>query len=414
MLWWQRQEHYNVRVYGERMIDTKHILFVVENNEVIGDIRVLSEARAAKKFGYQVSVICPVSEKYAARYEQIGGVDIYRHPVRKKKGGKLGFLLEYMQALFWEIYYSICIYIKKPFHAIHGANPPDLIVVVALLFKPFGVKYIYDLHDLAPELFITKFGGRKKMIYWVLFLLEKISCKCSDVIVTTNNSYKQIVAARHDIHPDKIKIVRNDPHVDFFETSGRLNRKANRKVHILYLGSINSQDGVDGLLYALDCLVSRLAESNFICSIVGDGESLPAVKALSADLRLDAHVQFPGFVYDREIIQGFLDTADICVEPAPDNALNRHSTFIKIMEYMAAKKPIVAFDLKETVFSTGGDACLVKSGDIVGFARAIKTLIDQPKWRKQLGNDGFKRIKDDLNWQKAEANLKRAYECAVN
>ena len=177
---------------------------------------------------------------------------------------------------------------------------------------------------------------------------------------------------------------------------------------------INSQDGVDVLLRSLHYLVNELKEINFVCYIVGDGESLPSVKKLSDELKLNPFVKFPGYIHDRETLNEYFCLADICVEPAPDNEANRHSTFIKIMEYMSVSKPIVAYDLTETRYSAGGSALLIKAGDVNGYAKAIKQLMDSTTLREKLGKRGFKRIKNVLNWEKSKANLKIVYNSVVS
>jgi glycosyltransferase involved in cell wall biosynthesis len=188
------------------------------------------------------------------------------------------------------------------------------------------------------------------------------------------------------------------------------NINVNGKKVLLFLGGINAQDGVDVLLKSLYHLVNDLNESNFICNIVGGGDALPAAKNIARDLQLEPYVDFKGWITDKKKVQEYLSSAHICMEPAPDNELNRHSTFIKIMEYMCAGKPIVAFDLKETRYSAKNAAILIKPGDSLKFAAAVKKLMDEPILRDKLGSAGEKRIKEKLNWKNASRNLEKAYK----
>lgn len=387
----------------------QHILFILENAAYPDDARVPAEAVAAVKFGYDVTVISPTSKRYPLKYERIDGVDIHRHPMAIRGRGKLAFLFEYANALFGQLFLAIRIYIKKPAHIIHAANPPDTIFLIALFFKILGTKYVFDHHDLSPELYLTRFSGKKDVLYRMLMLSEKLSCKLADAIISTNESYRRIVN-RHDIDSEKTFVVRNDPMISECLVRAKADSKEhNDKKILLFVGGINPQDGVDVLLRALYYLVNDLDQKNFVCYIIGGGESLQSLKQTAKELDLLNFVDFKGWIFEREKIKEYLDLSDICVEPAPDNEVNRHSTFIKIMEYMAAARPIVAFDLIETRYSANSSAILVKPGDIIGFAKAINRLMDEPQLREELGKAGIERIKRELNWENALLGLEQAY-----
>lgn len=390
---------------------SKHILFIIENRAVPHDKRVWLEALALKKGGYDVSVISRKEKNAEKSYERIDGIDVYRHSILYDATGKLSYFLEYGIALFWEIILASKVYLKKPFHVIHAGNPPDDIFLVALLFKVFGVKYVFDIHDLSPELYSSRYRGKKSGMYSLLVLFEKLSCKVADAIITTNLSYKEIVIGRHDLSPEKLFIVRNDPKTNPGVPATSSDPGTNdRKKTILYLGSINQQDGVDILINVINSLVNGSRESDFICNVVGDGHSLEHVKKMADEYGLHDYFDFKGYVYDQGKIKEYLKTADICVEPAPDTEINSHSTFIKIMEYMSAGKPLVAFDLKENRYSAQGAGILIPPGDIEGFAQAIKKLLAEPALRQKLGNAGLERIKNELNWENSLRNMKEAYK----
>lgn len=387
----------------------KHVLFIVENNAAPHDARVWPEALATQQNGYSVSIISPESDLVRGKYELIDGIDIYRHPRPTKNSGKLAFIFEYINAVFWEFLLSLKIYKNKPFQIIHAANPPDHLFVLAIFYKIFGVKYIFDHHDLSPELYLAKFSKQKDLVFNVLNYLEKFSCKLADVVISSNESYKKIVIKKHFINPDKVFVVRNDPNLDNFRFKIKLCEKNRHKVNLLFLGSIGYQDGIDNLLKALHHLVYELKEKDFICRIVGGGDALQMAMHLAKKLELEEYVIFNGLILERKKILKYLNEADICLEPAPDNEVNRHSTFIKIMEYMAAGKPIVAFDLAETRYSTNNSAILIKPLDIKGFATGIKELIVNKDLRNKLSQKGKERIELKLNWTNASSNLIQAY-----
>lgn len=387
----------------------KHVLLIVENHAVPPDRRVWRQAIAARDWGYDVSVICRREGNATAPYEKIDGIDIYRHPMPADFHGILDYLLEYSNAFFWEFLFAVRLYWKKPFHIIHAANPPDTIFVVAAFFKPFGVKFIFDIHDLSPELYSALFAKKSGLIYKMLVFAEKLSCKKADAIITTNQSYSEISMKRHNLDPNRMFVVRNDPTVNEFDMPDSIPKKDGEKV-ILYLGSINPQDGVKKLIEAIDYLVNSLGEKDITCIVIGGGQAFNEVKRTVHELRLEEYVDLKGEIWDRAIIREFLNLADVCVEPAPDTDINRHSTFIKISEFMAAGKAIVAFDLKESRYSANGAAVFVTPGDVKGFAIAIKELLHDPSRRQEMGRLGKERIMSSLNWKNSLCNMKKAYD----
>jgi glycosyltransferase involved in cell wall biosynthesis len=388
----------------------KHILFIVENKPAPLDRRVWPEALFAKELGFAVSVISPENERATGKYVEIDDIEIFRYPKEINSLKKLGFVSEYINAFIRESLLSLKIYFTKPFHIIHAANPPDHIFIIAIFYKLLGIRFIFDHHDLSPELYRVKFSKDKNLIYKILMICEKLSCKLADAIISTNMSYRNIAIRRHHVDPKKVFVVRNDPKKDECIYEEEIIKKEKSKIILLFLGSINPQDGVDKLLKALYYLVNDLKETNFICQILGGGDSLPLMIQMAKDLKLDNFIEFKGWVTEKKEIKKYLHSSDICIEPAPDNELNRHSTFIKVMEYMAAGKPIVAYDLKETKISTNNSALLVRPGKVKEFAKAIKKLIDEPQLRLELGNTGKNRIQNQLNWENTSLNLKRAYD----
>ena len=399
------------------------ILMIVEN-AYPGDSRVRKEATALKG-SFDITVIS-LKRNYDKWHEMVDGVEVFRVPevvlamnnIRNRfvrlSVSILNYALQY--SFFTSVSASLFLltHIKRRYKAIHAHNPPDTLFLVGLLGKLFSAKFVYDHHDLAPELYLSRYGGRTDMAHKILLMCEKISCKLADVVIATNSSYKTIEVKRHGIQPDKIHIVRNDPVMSEFcrnngDSPGK-SKKNSKNKNLLYIGSINPQDGVEGLLDALKYVVYDLGKKDILCRIVGDGDSLDGIKALAEKYNLMDCVEFTGYVYDRNMIKEYLTQADVCVEPAPDNELNRHSTFIKIMEYMAASKPIVAFDLDETRHSACGSALLVPPGDVKGFAMAVSKLLDDPNLCEELGRKGCQRVTLELTWEEAASNLKAAYK----
>ncbi len=385
------------------------VLMIVENYFPY-DIRVRKEAYTLGDY-YKLSVIA-LKRKEEKYYEKIDGIEIFRIPeifYNKIAFHKISYTLQYIWFSLMSLFIFMVTHIKNRYKVIHTHNPPDTLFFIAIIGKLFSIKYIYDHHDLSPELYLSRFSGKKDLSYKILLIAEKYSCKVADKIITTNTSYRQIAIERHHILPEKIVIVRNNPSLDEFAEIRPIKEIEKTKKVLLYVGSINPQDGIEILLQALHFLVNDLNEKDFMCYVVGDGDSLSAAVKTAKRLNMMEYVYFKGLISDRKKIMQLYHLADICLEPAPDNELNRHSTFIKIMEYMAAGKPIIAFDLPESRRSADGSALFVPPGDIEGFSLAIMKLLRDAELRDALGKVGKTKVNEELNWDNAASTLLKVY-----
>jgi glycosyltransferase involved in cell wall biosynthesis len=389
-----------------KVLQDKHILIIVENLAVPFDRRVWQEATTLKESGADVSIICPKMKGYTASREVLSGINIYRHPLPFEARGALGYILEYSVALFWEFILSWKIYFKKKFHVIHGCNPPDLIFLVALFFKLFGVKYVFDHHDINPELFIAKYN-RKGFFYKMLLLSERLTFAVADFSIATNESYKEIAIRRGKMDEDKVQIVRSGPKLDRLKLLPP-DRKflKGRKYLIGYVGVIGEQEGIDLLLECASYISSQRQDIQF--AIVGGGSDLERMKQLATEMKLDEYVDFYGRVPD-DILIAVLNTADVCVNPDSPTEMNNLSTMNKIMEYMALKKPIVQFDLKEGRFSASKASLYAENGNVKDFADKITHLIDNPELRNKMGEFGYNRVLSELSWEYEREKLIRFY-----
>ncbi|MCX7677483.1 MAG: glycosyltransferase family 4 protein, partial [Alteraurantiacibacter sp.] len=297
----------------------KGVLIVVENLPLPFDRRVWQEARTLTAAGATVSVICPKGKGFDKSYEQIEGVHIYRHPLPIEAKGALGFLLEYGAALFWETVLAWKIFFTRRFHVIQGCNPPDLIFLVALPFKLLGVKYIFDHHDINPELYEAKFG--KRGFFWRLMVLfERLTFACADVSIATNQSYRQIAIARGRMDPDKVFVVRSGPDLS------RLKRvdpvpawKRGKDFLVGYVGVMGDQEGIDLLIEAAAHLVHAKGRRDIQFVLVGGGPSLPRLRELAAHKGLEDFIHFTGRAPDQVLFE-VLSTMDVGVNPDRVNA----------------------------------------------------------------------------------------------
>jgi glycosyltransferase involved in cell wall biosynthesis len=396
-----------------RPFPKSRVLIIVENQPVPLDRRVWREARSLSDYGYEVTVLCPMREGCSRVHEVIEGVRIYRHPMPIEGRTALGYLFEYACAFALEFLYTLWIYLRHGFDVIQGCNPPDNIFLVALPFKIFGVRYIFDHHDANPELYVSKYG-RQGALYKVLLRLEKLCYRHSDVVMVTNVSYREMAISRGRIRPENVFIVRNGPDLQTFKpVSPNPARKHGKPYLIGYVGNMNFQDGLDILLNVAK-QVKAIGRHDVHFTCVGRGPELKKLQQMVQQMRLQDTVDFTGRASDQDLIE-ILSTADVCVNPDRPSEMNDISTMIKIMEYMALGKPIVQFDLKEGRFSAQEASLYAKKHEgAADFAEKIIWLLDRPEERRRMGELGRKRIEEELAWRYSVPKLLAAYREALH
>jgi glycosyltransferase involved in cell wall biosynthesis len=391
------------------MVKGEHILFIVENNTVPFDRRVWAEARSAREFGYDVSIICPSDKRREAGPEASGGIRIYRHPRPVEGLGQWATVLEYLNALFWEAFLSIRIFLNRPFTAIHSANPPDHVFLIARAFKIAGVKFIFDHHDLTPETYLAKYGAGG-LVHKCLLWMERRSFRAADLVVSTNESYKKIAIERGGKSESDVIVVRNGPDLAAIpEARPDPGLLAGFRHLVGYVGIIGKQEGIENLLQAASYIVHAKKRGDIKFAVVGTG---PHLKNLIRDARamgLEQYVQFFGYVPDDRLYE-ILTTADLCVNPEFRNDFTDKSTMIKIMEYMSFRKPIVQFHTVESEFTAGDAALSIRANNVVQFADGILALLDDPVRREKMGTMGRERVEKVLSWQIQKENLRAAYD----
>jgi glycosyltransferase involved in cell wall biosynthesis len=402
------------------------VLMLVENF-FPADPRVRNEAFTLVENGVQVSVIALRKTTEAWR-ENVNGVIVYRIPTLTlfKKlpdaaGSWLAALLKTLQAVAGYVFeysyltaaclaWSFYIAAREGFDVIHAHNPPDTLFVVGAVHRLFGKRFVFDHHDLSPELYLSRYKKTTHgLVSRALLIFERLSLKLADVAITTNESYRAIAISRHSIEPDRLFVVRNGPNlarVRLVEPDAALKRKG--RFVLGYVGAMNPQDGVDYLLRALHHLVHNMGRTDFYCVLIGEGDSRHELETLAGNLGLADHVWFTGYIPDEDLLR-YLSTAEICLDPNPSSPLNDVSTWIKVMEYMALGKPIISFDLKETRISAGEAAIYVTPNDECGFAKSIVRLMDDPDERAKMGAYGRARVLNELSWHVTSQNLLRAY-----
>lgn len=402
-------------------------ILMIGECEFIEDRRIYPEAKLLAQNNYKISVIS-LSKKNTKFREIVDGIIIYTIPkitifekgIRKPKNKflqyinmfkkNIGYIIEYIYFTSACFLLSPLILFKDGFDVIHAHNPPDTLFIIGKLYKLFGKKFVFDHHDLSPELYLSRFGVQNGTMHRALLMVEKLACKTANVVIATNESYKKINMERNKVNAENIFIVRNGPDLERIKLSPPNPRlKAMNKKIFGYIGEINPQDGLDYLLRAIRHLVYDFGRKDFYCVIIGTGDAWADLVKLKSEFQLDDYVWFTNFIPDKDAIQ-YLSTADICLDPDPSSPLNDASTWIKIMEYMALGKPIVTFDLKETRITAQDAAIYVPPNNEIEFAKAIIKLMDNPDLRAKMGEYGQKRIREKLAWHHVSKNLLLAYK----
>ena len=383
---------------------------ILENCSYLRDARVGKQAKALQQRGYQVSVISPEPGKLPSR-TVIEGVTVYGFPSLSVLPGTMGYFLEYAYATFAIAVLSAYIALVKGFDIIHIANPPDCIILATTIYKLLGKRIIYDQHDLSPELYEAKFSRPSRLLLRLQLRLERVSYQLADHIIVTNESYKKVALGRGRQATQKVTVVRNGPELERLHALKPDEELRKRSSNIIaFVGVVGYQDGLDYLCRALSSLCCDWKQEDFLCIVVGDGDALSSVKALARELGIDHKIWFVGWVSDPEVYFRYLSTADICVAPEPSNKYNDHSTFVKIMEYMLAGKPVVAFDLPESRVSAEGAALYASPNDYRDFAAKIATLMVDERLRHSMGRLGQQRIESRLAWQYSIPGLLAVYD----
>ena len=389
------------------------ILIIVENLPVPFDRRVWSEAVTLRNAGYQVVVICPKGVGARERYVELEGVHVYRHPLPIEAGGRWSYPLEYASALFYEFVFAWWVFFRHGFDAIHACNPPDTLFLIGRLFKfLFGTKFIFDQHDINPELYEAKFGG-KGLLHSILLTLERLSFRAADISIAPNQSYRQIAIERGGMAPERVFVVRSGPRLErLVDLPPNPALKCGRRFLVGYVGVIGNQEGLDLLIEAVKHIVAQCQRSDVQFRVIGGGPALGAVMALAEQCGVADYISFTGRVPDADVLQ-LLNTADVCVNSDRVNTMNDKSTMNKIMEYMALGRPIVQFDMTEGRVSALEASLYARPNDAIDFANKILELLDDPERRRQMGAFARKRVRMVLSWEQEAPKLLAAYAAVL-
>ena len=397
------------------------VLMIVENDVAPLDTRVWGEAVALRDHGFQVSIICPkggvgrsVFERFRTPYECREGIHIYRYE-RPDGSTTVTYVREYLVALLNTVWLSLKVLARHGFDVLHVANPPDIFFPLGWFYHLLGKKFVFDQHDLAPEVFQELFASRgnglsARLPLKLLRICERYSYRAADLVIAANESFRRIAIERGSCPAHKVAVVRNAsalPQEKIATPPHAL--KLGRNYLLAYVGVMGVQDGVEYALNALHKLVYERGRQDVSLALIGDGDDVPALRALARELRLAAYVTFTGWMTSQDVAQ-CLASADVGLSPEPRNALNERSTMMKIMDYMTMGLPVVAFDLTETRFSAQDAGLYATPNSVDDFANKIEILLNSEALRHRMGGAGRMRAQGPLSWERSRERLWRAYD----
>jgi glycosyltransferase involved in cell wall biosynthesis len=386
------------------------VLIIVQNLPVPFDRRVWLECQALVSAGYEVSVVCPKGKGDPA-YEVIDQACLYKYRPYAPGGSKASFIIEYVYSFLATAWLTLKARRRGRFAAMQACNPPDIFWPIALGLRAVDrTKFVFDHHDLCPELFQSRFPGGPTLPYRGLLALERRTHRTADHVISTNDSYRDIAITRSGKSPADVTVVRTGPDPEKLKRGlpdAELRR--GRKFLAAYIGVMGPQDGVDIVVRAAHIVVHEMRRDDIAFTIIGSGDCFDELVALRDELKLNGHVEFTGRAPD-DLVKKILSTADVGLSPDPKNPLNDVSTMNKTMEYMSFELPVVAFDLRETRVSAASAAVYVRPNDVHEYAQAIVDLMDDPAGRAQLAKEGRVRVEDELAWEHQERAYLGVYE----
>ena len=386
-------------------------MIIVQNLSVPFDRRVWLECQALVSAGHQVAVVCP-KDNGDPDYHVLDGVELYKYRGYAPGGGKLSYIAEYVYSFAATAWLALKARRRTGrFDVLQACNPPDIFWPIALVLRAIDrTRFVFDHHDLCPELFESRFPDGPKLPHRALLALERWTHRTADQVIATNDSYREIAMSRGGKSPSDVTVVRTGPDPERLTRGDEFPElRRGHRFLAAYIGVMGPQDGVDVVVRAADIVINKLGRDDIAFTVMGSGDCLEDLKRLRDELGLADHVEFTGRVPD-EFVKGVLSTADVGLSPDPKNPLNDLSTMNKSMEYMAFKLPVIAFDLRETRVSCGDAGVYVTPNDEYQYAQAIVTLMDDDAKRAELGKLGRERVEQELAWCHQERAYLRVYE----
>ena len=390
------------------------ILIIVQNLPVPFDRRVWLQAQTLRDNGYRVSVICPKSTEYPKSREVKDGISIYRYSMPIEAVGIAGYIAEFIYAWMASALLSLVVLLREGFDTLQLCNPPDTYFLLGLFYRLLGKEFIFDHHDLSPEMYLAKYHKKDGVLHKGLLLLERFTLRTAKLVMVTNESYKEVAIRRGRKKAEDVFVLRTGPDLNRLEIKPVEEKLRQGRRHLVcYLGEMCPQDGIDYLLRSTDHLINVIGRKDVFFILIGGGPAMKKFKAMSEKMGLSGSVMFTGRISDEDICR-YLSAADLCVDPDPWSEWADSSTMNKILEYMTFGKAIVTYDLKETRVSAQKAAVYIKPNDYKMFSLEIHKLLSDSARRRVMGQFGLELVRKKLAWQHTHKALLQAYARLFN
>jgi len=386
-------------------LNKKRVLVIVENLPLPEDRKVWREIKALKEAGFSVSAISPASSPFSWwKIEE--EIKIYHYPRLLYTKAKFSYLFEYLNAFFWTFLLFFRVLLREGVDILQVCNPPEIFFSLGWIIRMKGGYFIFDHHDLSPEMYEARFG-RRDSFYWILRALEFVTVKSANKVIEPNKYYRKLVERRTFSLPDKFVIIPTAPDLsELYPNKKNISLKKGKKYMMGYLGVINPQDGVHQLIEAMEYLVKQRGFTDFLLYLIGDGDAREELEKMVEARGLKSFVHFTGWVSSYQTLRKYLSTCDICVDSMPANSYSNLSTLNKILEYMAVGKPVVCFDLKMSRELLASAGLFASPNNPVDLADKIERLLKNTKKRKAMGEEGRERVEKEFNW----GRIKKVYQ----
>ena len=390
---------------------SRRVLMIVQDLPVPYDRRTWLEATTLSQAGYTVSVICPQSPRFKASYECLEDIDIYRYPLPFEAYGVLSYILEFAWCFVMAFILSCRVHLfGRGFDVIHSCNPPETYWALARVWRCFGKRFLFDHHDLSPEMYEAKYKKRGGLLHKMLLWLERMTFVTAHTVIASNQSYRDIACRRGGVHEEAVFVVRSGPDTKRFQLrEPEKALKQGRRYMCCYLGKMCEQDGVDYLVRVAKILAVDRQRDDLLFVFMGEGPDQPNLVRYAEQIGVSQHCHFTGYVSDDEICR-YLSTTDIAVDPDPKTVWSDKSTMNKMMEYMFFGCPIVAFDLTENRYSARYSAVYIEPNCEVKMADMIEVLLQNETHRQWMSEYGKTRVRTELLWDKSVSPLLDAYD----
>jgi glycosyltransferase involved in cell wall biosynthesis len=389
-----------------------HVLVLLEGLPYPFDPRVRAEVDALQSAGFDVTVAGPTGYGHDRLDENIDGVRVVRYRAPPGGRGALGYAREFATAWLRMRRLVRQIHLERRVDLAFICNPPDFLALLARPLARTGARVLFDYREISPELFEAKFG-RRGILFRLLLGAERLAFKHSDVVITVSEPCAEIARNRGGVSASRVFLVGNGPDPRrIFDVPTRPELRRGRRHLVLWMGAMSKQEGLERLIEAADELVHGDHRRDTSFALIGPGDAHADLREAVRHAGLESFVEVSEAVGD-DMVRAYLATADVCVNVDEQNSMNDRAAMRKVLEYMAARKAVVQFPLKEMERLCGNATVYAHNADAHDLAVQVAALLDDQSRRVELGARARQRVMEGLMWPQQIPTLLAAVETAL-